>query len=138
MVIMLALTAVAPIPECQATPLPRMIDQYAAMIRRQDSAAIAHLFGPDGAIENPGAQPIKGEAAILAMLSGFKGAVVKSETLAVENILAADGGDWRVTGKFHQTGATPAGKDYDVGGTFDSTWSCTADGWRARRMATGK
>ena len=137
MVFVLALTAVAAIPECQATPLPRMIDQYTAMIRRQDSAAIAHLFGAEGVIDNPGAAPIRGEAAILKLLSSFKGAVVKSETLSVDNILAGDG-DWRVTGRFHQTGTTPAGKDYDVGGSFDSIWTCTVEGWRVRRMATGK
>lgn len=55
----------------------------------------------------------------------------------VGNILAG-AGDWRVTGQFHQVGRTPEGKDYDVGGSFDSVWTCTAEGSRVRRMATGK
>lgn len=134
---MLALAAVASSPQCDAVPIAEMINSYAGMIRRQDSAAIAHLFGSDGFIDNPGAAPVRGEAAIFKFLSSFKGAVVKSESMTVDDV-AADSADWRVTGRFAQTGTTPAGKDYDVGGSFDSTWTCTGDGWRVKRMATGK
>jgi len=136
MLTMLAAAAAAT-PMCGQVPLPKMIDSYAAMILHQDNAGIARLFGADGVIENPGAAPIRGEAAIARMLSSFKGVAVKSETLTVGDVVA-DAEGWRVTGKFHQTGRTPDGKDYDVGGSFDSSWTCGPDGWRVRRMATGK
>jgi hypothetical protein len=88
-------------------------------------------------VDNPGAAPIRGEAAIGAFLSSFKGAVVKSESMTIADVARANE-DWRVTGRFHQTGTTPQGKDYDAAGSFDSTWTCTAGGWRLKRMATGK
>jgi ketosteroid isomerase-like protein len=133
----LALAAASSTPQCDGMPIGRMVATYAEKIREQDSASIAHLFGTDGFIDNPGAAPIRGEAAIFKFLSSFKGAVVKSEKMAVGDI-APDGVDWHVTGRFAQTGTTPAGKDYDVAGSFDSTWTCTSDGWRVKRMATGK
>ena len=139
MLIALALAASATVPaaQCQQIPIGPMIETYAGMIKRQDSAAIAHLFGTDGFIDNPGQAPIRGETAILRFLSAFKGAVVKSEAMTIGDV-AADGADWHVTGHFTQTGTTPAGKDYNAGGSFDSTWTCTRDGWRVKRMATGK
>ena len=123
--------------QCSGVPLERMIGNYAELIHKQDSAAIAHLFGTDGEIDNPGAKPIRGEAAVRALLSGFKGAVVSSESMTVEQI-GRDEKAWRVTGRFHQTGRTPEAKDYDVSGSFDSDWTCSSHGWRVRRMATGK
>lgn len=137
MMVMLALAAASASPQCGSVPISQMVDSYAALIRAQDSAAIAHLFRDDGIIDNPGAAPIRGESAIRAFLSGFKGAVVNSETMAVANVQAG-AGDWRVTGRFHQTGVTPEGKNYDVTGSFDSAWACDSSGWRLKRMATGK
>lgn len=137
MMMLLAMAAASANPQCHGMPIAGMVQDYAGLIHKQDSPAIAHLFGKDGIIDNPGANPIRGEAAILAMLSSFKGAVVKTEDLTIADV-NADSKDWRVTGRFHQAGLTPAGKDYDVGGSFDSTWTCSAEGWRIRRMATGK
>ncbi len=134
--ILLAAAAVTP-PQCLRVPLNRMIADYARLIRKQDSAAIAHLFGTDGEIDNPGAKPIRGETAVKTLLSGFKGAVVFSEAMSIGTIDRA-GKAWRVTGHFHQTGRTPEAKDYDVSGSFDSDWTCSPAGWRVRRMATGK
>ena len=134
---MLFALAAAAAAECNGVPLARSIDDYAELIRRQDSAAIARQFGADGEIDNPGAAPIKGEAAIRTFLASFKGAVVKSEAMTIRDISLADK-DWHVVGSFHQTGRTPEGKDYDVSGSFDSTWTCTDAGWRVRHMATGK
>jgi ketosteroid isomerase-like protein len=124
-------------PQCNAVPIIRMIADYAMLQQHQDGAAIAHLFGSDGVVENPGAAPIRGEAAIKALLAGFKGFVVTANSLTIDDV-AADTGGWRVIGRFHQTGRTPEPKDYDVSGSFDSSWACSADGWRVRRMATGK
>ena len=135
-VIILAAAAAGP-PQCSGVSLNHMIADYAELTRRQDSAAIAHLFGSDGVVDNAGAKPIRGETAIRALLSGFKGFVVNSETMTVETI-DVDGKAWRVTGRFHQTGRTPEPKDYDVSGTFDSNWTCSPHGWRLQRMATGK
>lgn len=129
--------AAANAPQCTGVPLKRMIVDYAELIRKQDSAAIAHLFGSDGEIDNPGAEPIRGETAVHALLSGFTGAVVSSESMTVGKI-GRDGKVWRVTGRYHQTGRTPDAKDYDVSGSFDSDWTCSPHGWRVRRMATGK
>jgi ketosteroid isomerase-like protein len=137
MMVILALAAASSTPQCDRVPIGRMVATYADMIRRQDGASIAHLFGSDGFIDNPGAAPIRGEAAIFRFLSSFKGATVKSETMTIGNV-TPDGAGWHVAGRFAQTGTTPAGKDYDVTGTFDSTWACTSDGWRVKRMATGK
>jgi hypothetical protein len=67
-------------------------------------------------------------------LSSFKGAVVESETMTIANVQRMDS-KWRVTGHFHQAGTTPQGKKYYVQGSFDSTWTCTAQGWRIGRMA---
>jgi ketosteroid isomerase-like protein len=138
MMLLIALAVAANPPQCAGVPIRQMVDQYAALILRQDGAGIAHLFGADGEIDNPGAAPIVGETAIRTLLSSFKGAVVKSEALTVADVAAADGDAWRVTGRFHQTGTTPDAKAYDVAGSFDSVWTCSADGWRVRRMATGK
>jgi ketosteroid isomerase-like protein len=129
--------AAAANPQCKGVPITSAVANYATLIRKQDSPSIAHLFGKDGVIDNPGAAPIRGETAILTMLSSFKGAVVKSEDLTIAD-LEAQADNWRVTGRFHQSGLTPAGKDYDVTGSFDSTWACAPEGWRVRRMATGK
>jgi ketosteroid isomerase-like protein len=137
MIVAFAIAAAAAAPQCGGVPLDGMIDHYASLVQHQDSASIAHLFGTDGVIDNPGMKLIRGEPAILAFLSSFKGGVVKSEAMTVADV-ERDGSDWRVTGRFHQTGRTPDGKDYDVSGSFDSTWDCGADGWRVRRMATGK
>jgi len=137
MIVLLALTASAAAPECHGVPVQGMVDRYAALIRKQDSASIAHLFGEDGTVDNPGAPPLRGEKAIRTFLSSFHGAVVKSEAMTVSGV-RADGPGWRLEGRFHQTGRTPEGKDYDVAGSFDSTWTCTAQGWRVKRMATGK
>jgi ketosteroid isomerase-like protein len=137
MLVSLLLAVSTAAPECNHIPIGRMIDQYAALIKNQDSASIAHLFGESGMVDNPGAAPIRGEAAIGAFLSSFKGAVVKSESMTIADVARANE-DWRVTGRFHQTGTTPQGKDYDAAGSFDSTWTCTAGGWRLKRMATGK
>jgi ketosteroid isomerase-like protein len=137
MMLLIALAVAANPSQCAGVPIRQMVDQYAALIRRQDSAGIAHLFGADGEVDNPGAAPIVGETAIRTLLSSFKGAVVKYEALTVADV-AADGDAWRVTGRFHQTGTTPDAKAYDVAGSFDSVWTCSADGWRVRRMATGK
>ena len=135
--ILMIVAAASQAPQCGQEPLPAAIEAYGKLIQRQDSAAIAHLFGSDGVVDNPGAAPIRGEAASGKFLGSFKGAVVKSEALDVAGMKGA-GADWLVTGRFHQTGLTPEGKDYDVAGSFDSTWSCSADGWRIRRMSTGK
>lgn len=124
-------------PQCGAVPLPAMVEHYSTLILHQDSGQIAKLFGEDGEIDNPGAAPIRGEKAIAAMLGSFKGAVVNSEAMTVAEV-AADGGGWRVNGRFHQTGRAPGGRDYDVTGSFDSTWVCARDGWQIRRMATGR
>lgn len=124
-------------PQCSSVPLKQMIANYAELIHKQDSDAIAHLFGTDGEIDNPGASPIRGETAVKVLLSGFKGAVVTSETMTVEKIEAV-GNAWHATGRFHQAGRTADAKDYDVSGRFDSDWTCGPDGWRVRRMATGK
>jgi ketosteroid isomerase-like protein len=133
----LVVAAAVDAPQCSSVPLKEMIANYAELIHKQDSAAIAHLFGTDGEIDNPGAKPIRGETAVKALLSGFKGAVVTSETMTVDKIDGA-GKAWHVTGRFHQTGRTPEAKDYDVSGSFDSNWTCGPDGWRIERMATGK
>jgi ketosteroid isomerase-like protein len=114
-----------------------MIADYAEFTRKQDAGAIAHLFGSDGVVDNPGAKPIRGETAIRALLSGFKGFVVTSETMTVEKI-ERDDNAWRVIGRFHQTGRTPEPKGYDVSGSFDSNWTCGSQGWRVQRMAAGK
>lgn len=137
MLIAIALAGAAPPPQCRGLTMPRMIERYAGLIRHQQSGPIARLFGADGEIDNPGAAPIRGEAAIARLLGSFKGAVVKSETMTI-GAIAAEGRDWRVQGHFHQAGRTPEGKDYDVSGSFDSTWTCTPEGWRVHRMATGK
>lgn len=129
--------AAATVAECKHVPIERMVERYASMVRHQQGASIAKLFGADGEIDNPGTEPIRGETAIRKLLDSFKGAVVNSEVLTIADV-DRDEDDWRVKGHFHQTGRTPAGKDYDVNGSFDSTWMCGADGWRVRRMATGK
>jgi hypothetical protein len=38
----------------------QMVEAYASLIKHQDSGAIAHLFGPDGYIDNPGEKPVRG------------------------------------------------------------------------------
>jgi ketosteroid isomerase-like protein len=124
-------------PQCSGVPLKQMIADYAELTRKQDAPAIAHLFGTDGIVDNPGAKPIRGETAIDALLSGFKGFVVTSETMTVEE-MNQHARAWHVTGRFHQTGRTPKAKDYDVSGSFDSSWACGRDGWQVQRMATGK
>ena len=136
MLLMLA-AASMPAPECRGAPISAMIARYADLQQRQEVDEIAHLFGIDGVVENPGAAPIKGEKAVKALLTGFKGFVVTSDTLTIGDVTAV-GNNWRVAGHFHQTGRTPEPKDYDVSGRFDSLWNCSADGWRVRRMATGK
>jgi ketosteroid isomerase-like protein len=135
MVFLIALAAAAA--QCHGVPLAHMIADYAELQQQQKTDSIAHLFGSDGVIDNPGSAPIRGEAAIRAMLGGFKGYVVTSNSLTLDTV-AADGSGWRATGHFHQTGRTPEPKDYDVSGSFDSVWDCSPDGWRVRRMATGK
>jgi ketosteroid isomerase-like protein len=137
MVPILAAAAVLAAPECRHVPMTRMIVRYGELQKAQDVDAIARLFGSDGEVVNPEAAPVRGAAAIRAFLGGFKGFTVLTNDLTVSNFDRA-GADWRVTGRFHQTGSTPDGKSYDVTGTFVSSWLCTGDGWRVRRMATGK
>ena len=73
-------------PQCSGVPLKQMIADYAELTRKQDAPAIAHLFGTDGVVDNPGAKPIRGETAIDALLSGFEDFVVTSETMTVEKM----------------------------------------------------
>jgi len=138
MLVALAITASAAASpaQCREIPIGEMVETYAGLIQHQDSGAIAHLFGTNGYIANPGQEPVRGEVAILKLLSSFKSAVVKSETMTIASVDRVNA-NWRVTGHFQQAGTTPQGKDYDVGGSFDSIWTCTADGWRIGRMATG-
>ena len=137
MLLMLAAVAAVPTPECQGVPIRNMIARYAALQKSQDVDGIARLFGSNGVVDNPGAKPVRGAAAIRAFLGGFHGFDVTSNELTVGNVAKADDG-WHVTGRFHQTGSTPDAKSYDVTGSFDSSWTCAAGGWQVRRMATGK
>jgi ketosteroid isomerase-like protein len=137
MVLILAAAAGLAAPECRHVPIAQMIARYGELQKAQDVDSIARLFGRDGEVVNPGAAPVQGAAAVRAFLGGFKGFKVLTNDLTVSNFDKA-GGDWHVTGRFHQTGSTPDGKSYDVSGTFDSDWVCTGGGWRVRRMATGK
>jgi ketosteroid isomerase-like protein len=136
MVLILAAAGVVAAPECRHVPMTQMIARYGELQKVQDVDAIARLFGKDGEVVNPGSAPVRGAAAVRAFLGGFKGFTVLTNDLTVSNIDKA-GADWHVAGRFHQTGSTPDGKSYDVTGTFDSSWVCTGDGWRVRRMATG-
>lgn len=137
LVLALNATAALAAPQCHSVPIERMIADYAMMQQRQETAHIAPLFGPAGMIDNAGSAPIKGETAVAAFLAGFKGYVVTSNELRVEKVIRVAQG-WQATGRFHQTGHTPDKTGYDVNGSFDSTWSCSAAGWRILRMATGK
>ena len=122
---------------CGDIPIRRMISNYSRLVAAQDSPAIAHLFGTEGEIVNPGAPPIKGEAAVAKLLESFKGYKVTSERMTVAAVTRS-GSDWRVTGHFSQHGRDPKGKPFFAHGSFDGNWKCTGSGWRIQRMQTGK
>ena len=134
---MLLIVAAIANPICAGVPLEGMVARYADLQRKQDVPAIAHLFGSDGEVVNSGAPTIRGEVAVLAFLSGFKGFGVSANRLDVDKVVAS-GDAWRVLGRFSQQGHTPDGKSYNAHGSFDSIWVCGASGWGVRRMETGK
>jgi ketosteroid isomerase-like protein len=138
MLLLLAAAAAAgPTPQCDRVPIRAMITRYADLQKAQDIDSIARLFGTNGVVDNPGAKPVQGAAAVRAFLDGFHGFTVSSNELTVDKLVQA-GHEWHVVGRFHQTGSTPDGKPYDVNGSFDSTWACGPGGWQVQRMATGK
>lgn len=136
--IALALMLAGPVletaPECRGVTLASMVSDYAGLLRDQSTDRIAKLYRNEGVIENPGSQPVRGESAVRALLSGFKGVVLHEATLDVASIVKAPQG-WEVTGRFNQRGVAN-GKDFAVSGHFDSVWDCDDDGWLILRMAT--
>ena len=137
MLIIAAALVAAHAPACATTRLDQMIAQYAELQRRQDVAAIARLYGADGEVINPGRPPVRGETAVRAFISGFRGFEVTFNQLIADAITVHES-VWQVTGHFHQVGRTPTGAAYDVTGHFLSRWRCSPEGWRVARMETSQ
>ena len=130
----LAAATDATAPQCRGVTLSAMVADYAGLLRTQSADQIARLYRTDGTIVNPGAPPIRGEAAVRALLSGIKGVTVHQARMDVDIVAPASAG-WQVTGRFSQNGVAN-GKDFSARGHFDSQWECDGQGWRIRRMAT--
>jgi ketosteroid isomerase-like protein len=127
--------ASAPSPSARAK-VDAALERYADLLRRMDSAGIAALFAPEGEIENPGADPIRGPAAILAFLETFKDFHVESYDLDLQSTVV-NGRSATQSGTYRQRVRVPAGAVIEVHGRFTAEWVEVSEGqWRILRMGT--
>ncbi len=113
---------------------------YAALLRRQDSAAIAQRFTPEGTLVNAGQPAITGREAIRHFLDSFSNYKVLSAEMTVLSARATTGaGVERVvqTGRYAQSVRAPDGQQLHAGGWFTAQWLRQPSGaWLLERMAT--
>jgi ketosteroid isomerase-like protein len=110
---------------------------YCDLLRAMDHAGIAAMFAADGEVDNPGAAPIRGPAAIDGFLQGFSDYHVLSYTTE-EVRTVVHGEAAQTTAIFHQRVRVPQGNVVEVSGRLEAHWVRTGkDGWRVQRMATG-
>ena len=110
--------------------------QYAELLQRQDSSAIAGMFEPAGSMAHQGQSPILGRAAIQAFLESFASYKVLSHKMQVTSAVA-QGHTVQQTGTYAQSVLAPDGRTLQVGGTFTVIWQQEQDGqWLIQSLRT--
>jgi len=131
-----AAVASASSPTCGGERLADANAHYAALVQAMDSTAIGQMYLPGGRIMQGDGSALIGPARIAAFLDKFRNFRVSAETMEIAAIAGQPHRRWRVTGRYHQQGATPAGAKYSVAGTYAAVWACRRNGWRLATMET--
>ena len=116
------------------------LQHYVDVLRRQDAAAVALSFEPDGSMAHEGGSPIAGRAAIRAFLDSFANYKIVSHEMTVSSVAVA-GDRLTQSGTYAQTVRTPDGQTLRVSGSFVAAWRHQADGqwllWSLRTASPG-
>lgn len=109
---------------------------YAASLLAMDADRIAASFTPDGELQDPGREPLKGPDAIRVHLKSFTGVTVEENELKGVSLQIV-GPSALQTGTFRQKVRLSDGKVVESKGTFEAEWERQADGsWLLSRMTT--
>ena len=110
--------------------------QYAELLRRQDSSAIAAMFEPAGSMAHQGQRPVVGRADIQAFLKSFSNYKVLAYEMQLTSAVA-QAHSVQQTGTYAQSVLTPEGRTLQVRGTFTVVWLQGQDGqWLIQSMRT--
>jgi ketosteroid isomerase-like protein len=134
--LILGACAAAPPKPAATAGVEAAFEHYCELLRAMDHTGIAAMFAPDGEVDNPGAAPIRGPAAIDAFLQGFSDYHVLAYTTEAVRILV-HGDTAELTGIFHQRVRVPQGEVIEVSGRLEAHWvRAGKGGWLVQRMAT--
>ncbi len=112
------------------------LSAYSARVLAMDADGIAATFTPDGELQNPGRDPIKGPDAIRTFLKSFTGVTVEENEIRGVFLQIVGAGALQ-TGTFRQKARLADGTVVDSKGTFEAEWERQADGsWLLARMTT--
>ena len=112
------------------------LKDYASNVLAMDADRIAAAYTPDGELQNPGRDPVKGPDAIRAFLKSFEGVTILENELKGISLQLV-GPSALQTGTFRQKARLADGKVVESKGTFEAEWERQADGsWRIARMTT--
>ncbi len=110
--------------------------RYAKLVEAMDEAGIAAMFAPEGDLEVPGRQPIRGPAEIRHYLEGFRNFHVLSEAMTTDAV-SVQGSTAHSSGTYRQQVRLPEGNTVEVHGKYALDWVMRSDGaWQITRMGT--
>ncbi len=112
------------------------LQTYSASVLAMDADRIAAAFTPDGELQNPGREPLKGPEAIKAFLKSFTGVKVEENELKGVSLQIV-GPSALQDGTFRQKTRLANGEVVEAKGTFEAEWERQPDGsWLLARMTT--
>ena len=134
--VLVACTSLALTPESSEAVVALRLAQYAELLQRQDSSAVAAMFEPSGSMAHEGQAPIVGRVAIQAFLESFASYKVLAHKMQLTSAVAHDRAVEQI-GRYTQSVVTPEGGTVQVSGTFVAVWRHEQRGqWLIESMRT--
>ncbi|HEY4989497.1 MAG TPA: nuclear transport factor 2 family protein [Opitutaceae bacterium] len=122
--------------EADRADVQARLHRYEGLLLAMDSAGIAAMFTPDGAMVNPNQAPVKGRDAIQKFLASFSDYKVLSNADQATSTLI-DGDTSEQIGTYRQKVRSPEGRIFEASGRLEIGWVRDASGeWLIAELAT--
>lgn len=109
--------------------------RYESYVTAMDSAAIAAMFTPEGELEVPGGEPVRGPEAIRKYLEGFAQFHVFSDRMTTDRV-DVSGTVAHSEGSYEQRVRLPNGSTVNVHGRYMAEWIQSNGQWRIAKLST--
>lgn len=131
-VVMACACATAGSPEAAIRAATQRYDGY---VLAMNHAAIAAMFAPDGELDVPGGEPVRGPASIEKYLQGFSAFHVLADRMTTDRV-DVRGTTAHSEGTYEQSVRLPNGSTVQVHGRYTAEWVEQGGAWMLRRLST--